>query len=228
MDGPVWCIVVAAGSGRRFGGAKQFGSLRGQRVVDRSVGVARTACDGVVAVLPDSVVGTPEGVVPGADVVVAGGDTRAGSVRAGLAAVPSDAAVVLVHDAARPLATVELFDRVVAAVRAGARAVIPAVPMADTVRDLNGGVVDRDRLRAVQTPQGFDATALRSAHRHGGEATDDAALVQADGGAVLLVEGERTNLKLTGPEDAVVAEALLSALEDGVPSGAAGGGDSTP
>jgi 2-C-methyl-D-erythritol 4-phosphate cytidylyltransferase len=228
MDEPVWCIVVAAGSGRRFGGAKQFESLRGQRVVDRSVAAARTVAQGVVVVLPAAAIGRPEGEVPGADVVVAGGDTRAASVRAGLAAVPDAAEVVLVHDAARPLATADLFGRVVAAVRGGAVAVVPVVPVADTVRDLDGEVVDRDRLRAVQTPQGFAAAALRRAHRGGGDATDDAALVQADGGDVLLVDGERTNLKLTGSEDAVVAAALLASREGVVPSTTAGAEDSTP
>ena len=158
--------------------------------------------------------------VPDADVVVAGGATRSASVRAGLAAVPDGAAVVLVHDAARPLATEALFERVVAAVRAGAAAAVPAVPVVDTIRRLDGGVVDRDLLRAVQTPQGFDAAVLRDVHRTEPDASDDAGLVEAAGGHVELVEGERENLKLTDPIDAVVAEALLAAR-----SGFADGGD---
>jgi 2-C-methyl-D-erythritol 4-phosphate cytidylyltransferase/2-C-methyl-D-erythritol 2,4-cyclodiphosphate synthase len=211
-NGDVWCIVVAAGSGRRFGGAKQFGLLAGRRVVDRSVEVAAGCCDGVVVVLPAAAIGTADAVVPGASAVVPGGTTRAESVRAGLAAVPDGAAVVLVHDAARPLATPSLYGRVVAAVRDGAAAVVPAVPVVDTVRSVGtGGVVDRELLRAVQTPQGFPADGLRAAHAAGGEATDDASLVESAGGRVELVEGERTNLKLTGPEDLVVAEALLDA-----------------
>lgn len=216
----VWCVVVAAGSGRRFGGAKQFETVAGARVLDRSVATAGAACDGVVVVLPASSLDTPDAEVPGAATVVAGGDTRAASVRAGLAAVPDDAEVVLVHDAARPLATSALFDRVIDAVRAGADAVVPAVAVVDTIRDVDGTVLDRDRLRAVQTPQGFRAAALRAAHAGGGDATDDAGLMETVGGSVVLVEGESTNLKLTGPDDRVVAEALLAARA------AAGGGDS--
>jgi 2-C-methyl-D-erythritol 4-phosphate cytidylyltransferase len=116
--------------------------------------------------------------------------------------------VVLVHDGARPLADTALFSRVIAAVRAGADAVVPVVPVVDTIRSLDGGAVDRSRLVAVQTPQGFRAEALRAAHRGGGEATDDATLVEAIGGKVVLVDGDRRNLKITEPDDLVVARAL--------------------
>jgi 2-C-methyl-D-erythritol 4-phosphate cytidylyltransferase len=211
--GGTWCIVVGGGSGRRFGGAKQFELLGGERVVDRSVRIARTVCEGVVVVVPAAALGTAEAAVAAADSVVAGGTTRAESVRAGLAAVPADAEVVLVHDAARPLATTTLYRRVVDAVRAGAEVVVPAVPVVDTIRAVSGGVVDREGLRAVQTPQGFDAAVLRRVHAEGGEGTDDAGLAEAAGSQVVLVEGERTNLKLTGPEDRLVATALLAWLE---------------
>ncbi len=216
--GPVWCVVVAGGSGRRYGGAKQFELLAGRRVIDHSVAAAASVCDGVVAVLPADALAGADGAVPGAAAVVAGGDTRAGSVRAGLATVPDDAEVVLVHDAARPLATAELFARVVAAVRAGAPAVVPVVPVADTIREVVDGasrVVDRDRLRAVQTPQGFDAATLRAAHAADGDATDDAGLVEAAGGVVALVEGEAANRKITDPDDRLVAEAVLAARTEG-------------
>lgn len=207
-DASVWCIVVAAGSGSRFGGAKQFEVLAGDRVVDRSVATAAACCDGVVVVLPP---GAATGdAPPGVDRAVAGGASRSASVRAGLEALPSEARVVLVHDAARPLAGEQLFRRVVDAVRAGAAAVVPVVDVIDTVRSVDGGVVDRTRLRAVQTPQGFDAATLRRAHAAGGDATDDAGLVEAIGAQVTLVDGERTNLKLTEPADLVVAEALLA------------------
>src|SRR3954469_24480118 len=99
-DGGGGCIVVAGGWGRRFGSMKQFEPLGGERVIDRSVRTAAEACDGVVVVVPSEVLAGPQGSVPDADLVVAGGDTRAGSVRAGLAAVPAEATVVLVHDAA--------------------------------------------------------------------------------------------------------------------------------
>jgi 2-C-methyl-D-erythritol 4-phosphate cytidylyltransferase len=216
----VWCIVVAGGSGRRWGGAKQFEDLRGARVIDRSVASAASACDRVVAVVPADAAGAPVTEVPDADVVVVGGASRSASVRAGLDAVPTNAGIVLVHDAARPLASPALFARVIDAVRAGHVAVVPAVPVVDTIRQLDGGVVDRDRLRAVQTPQGFDAATLRRVHLGEPDASDDAGLVEAAGGVVELVEGERANLKLTDPVDRTMAEALLDAAAQLARSGA--------
>ena len=206
----VWCIVVAGGSGRRWGGPKQFEQLAGERVVDRAVRVAASVCEGVVLVLP---AGSDDVAVPGATATVAGGATRSASVRAGLAAVPAEAEVVLVHDAARPLASDQLFRDVVGVVRGGAAAAVPAVPVTDTIRSVDGGVVDRDLLRAVQTPQGFAADVLRAVHRDEPEGTDDAGLVEAAGHRVELVAGERRNLKLTEPDDRIVAEALLAAVD---------------
>lgn len=202
----VWVVVVAAGSGSRFGGAKQYAPLAGRRVVDWSIDVARSVADGVVLVVPPD---EAERAEPAVDAVVAGGSTRSGSVRNGLAAVPDDAAVVLVHDGARPLASHALFRSVVDGVLAGADAVVPVVPVVDTVTDLHGVPVDRDALRAVQTPQGFAAGALRAVHAGRPEATDDASLVVAAGGRLRTVHGERWNLKITEPDDLVVAEALL-------------------
>lgn len=216
----MWCIVVAGGAGRRWGGAKQFEDLLGVRVIDRSVAAAASACDGVVAVVPADAAGAPVTDVADADVVVVGGASRSASVRAGLDAVPAHAEIVLVHDAARPLASPGLFARVIDAVRAGAVAAVPAVPVVDTIRQLDGGVVDRDRLRAVQTPQGFDAATLRRVHAGEPDASDDAGLVEAAGGVVELVEGERSNLKLTDPIDRTVARALLDAAAQLARSGA--------
>lgn len=215
----VWTVVVAGGSGRRFGAAKQYVPVAGRRVLDRSVDAARSVSEAVVLVVP-AVDVDAESARSSADVVVGGGASRSDSVRAGLAAVPGEAAVVLVHDAARPLASEALFRRVVEAVRAGAPGVVPAVAVIDTLRRLEGGVVDRSELVAVQTPQGFDAAALRAAHVVGGDATDDAALVEAAGWPITLVDGERHNLKVTDPPDVAVAEALLA-------HGIADGGDST-
>jgi len=215
--------VVAGGSGRRFGGVKQFELLDDERVVDHAVSTAAAEVDGVVLVVPADEVGQVH-LPAGVDAAVPGGDTRAASVRAGLAAVPAEAAVILVHDAARPLASRELFARVRDAVLAGAEAVVPAVPVTDTIRRASGGVVDRDELRAVQTPQGFDAATLRRVHRDAPEATDDAGLVEAAGGHVTLVEGEPTNLKLTDAADLAVARALLGHLA----RAGDGGGDSAP
>lgn len=201
----MWAIVVAGGAGTRFGTAKQFVEVRGAPVLHHSVATAATVCDHVVAVVPR---GEEQRAVPGAEVVVAGGATRSDSVRAGLAAVPAAAEVVVVHDAARPNATPELFEAVIAAVRDGADAAVPGVPVADTLRRTDGGVVDRSELVAVQTPQAFPAAWLRRAHAAVGDATDDAGLVEAIGGTVVVVPGERANLKLTEPADLAVIDLL--------------------
>jgi 2-C-methyl-D-erythritol 4-phosphate cytidylyltransferase len=207
--GSTWVIVVAAGSASRFGRPKQYEPLGGRRVVDWSLAAARSVASpgGVVLVVPADRLGNPE---PDADVVVAGGATRSASVRAGLAAVPAEADTVLVHDGARPLADAALFARVAAAVAGGADAVVPAVPVTDTLRRRDGGPVDRRDLLAVQTPQGFGAAALRDAHAGEPEATDDVTLVEAAGGKVVVVDGSPTNLKVTHPDDIVAAEALLA------------------
>lgn len=205
----VWAIVVAAGSGSRYGKPKQYEPLCGRRVLDWSLDAARASCDGVVLVVHPSRADDAEPV----DAVVAGAETRSGSVRAGLAAVPHDADVIAVHDAARPLATPALFDAAVAAVRAGAQGAVCAVPLTDTVKRVADGAVaetlDRRRLVAVQTPQAFDAAALRAAHAGNAEATDDAAVVEAAGGRVVVVAGDPHNLKITNPDDLAVAAALL-------------------
>jgi 2-C-methyl-D-erythritol 4-phosphate cytidylyltransferase len=206
--GSVWVVVVAAGSGTRYGAAKQYEPLGGRRVLDWSLAAARGVADGVVAVVPPDRAGDRE---PLADAVAGGGDSRSASVRAGLARVPAGAEVVVVHDGARPLAAPDLFAAVIAAVRDGADAAVPGVPLADTLRWRSGGVADRDGLVAVQTPQAFRAASLRAAHTAGGEATDDASLVEAAGGKVVVVDGSPLNLKITNPHDLAVAEALLRA-----------------
>ena len=208
--GAVWVIVVAAGSGSRFGRPKQYEPLAGRRVLDWSLDAARAVAAGVVLVVPPGRASAPE---PRADAVVPGGATRSASVRAGLAAVPGDATAVLVHDGARPLADRDLFARVATAVTegAGVDAVVPAVAVTDTIRRRSGGAVDRSDLLAVQTPQGFRPGALRAAHAGEPEATDDVTLVESAGGKVVVVDGLPTNIKVTHPDDLVVAEALLAA-----------------
>jgi len=198
----VWAIIVGGGRGSRFGKPKQFEPLGAVRVIDWSRHVAERACDGVVVVVPAEHAAT-EMVV---SVAVAGGASRSASVRRGLAAVPHDVDIVCVHDAARPFATVELFQRVVAAVVAGADAAVPGVAVADTIKqiDVDGTVVatpPRDRLVAVQTPQAFNAASLRAAHSGNAEGTDDAALVEAAGGRVVVVPGDQLNRKITLPDD---------------------------
>lgn len=207
--GSVWTIVVAAGSADRFGQPKQYQPLGDRRVLDWSLRAASSSSDGVALVVPPDHVDDFE---PLADVVVAGGATRSESVRVGLAAVPADAAVILVHDGARPLASPDLFADVVAAVWNGAAAVVPAMPVVDSVRSHTFGVVDRRDLVAVQTPQAFHGPTLRRAYAAAAEATDDATLVEAVGGEVKIVGGSPTNLKITYPTDLLVAEALLPGI----------------
>jgi len=200
---PTCGIVVAGGSGSRFGVPKQFETVAGARLVDRAVEAVIAACDDVVLVLPAGVAWDGRPVAA----TVPGGSTRAAS-----------AAVVVVHDAARPLAPPALFDAVIDAVRAGADAAVPGLPISDTVKRVDGDhvveTIARDELVAVQTPQAFRTDALRAAHTASAEATDDAALVEAAGGRVVVVPGDPRNLKITTPADLVVAAALLVAASE--------------
>ena len=210
-DATVWTVVVAAGSGTRFGAAKQFETLGDRRVVDWALAAAQAVSAGVVLVLPPDVAVADE---PLADVVVPGAMTRSGSVRAGLAAVPPEADVVVVHDAARPLAPPALFESVVDAVVGGADAAVPGIAVADTVKRVAGDgtvveTLDRSALVAVQTPQAFRAGALRAVHEREPEATDDAALIESSGGRVVVVDGDARAAKLTTPADLVVARLLV-------------------
>jgi len=207
----VWAVVVAAGQGTRFGRYKQFAPLGGHEVVDWSLAAAGRTCTGVVLVVPTDMV---EAYQDRADQVVAGGSSRPASVRHGLAAVPGEAGVIVVHDAARPFASDAIWEAVIAAVGEGADAAVPFVAVTDTIkqRQDDGRLVtlERAHLVAAQTPQAFRAAALRAAHADGRDATDDAALVEARGGRVVLVPGHASNLKLTGSVDLAVAEALLA------------------
>ncbi|KJY44660.1 MULTISPECIES: 2-C-methyl-D-erythritol 4-phosphate cytidylyltransferase [unclassified Streptomyces] len=156
--------------------------------------------------------------------VVPGGETRQESVRAGLAALPADITCVLIHDAARPLVPVDTVDSVVEAVRDGSPAVVPALPLADTVKEVEPGgpgepepvvaTPERARLRAVQTPQGFDLATLARAHEtiavNGEGATDDAGMVEQLGITVMVVPGHEEAFKVTRPLDLVLAEAVLA------------------
>ena len=205
----VWTIVVAAGSGLRFGGAKQFESLGGRRVVDWAVEEAERHSIGVVTVVPKG-----QATGPGQ---VEGGKTRSESVRQGLAAVPEEATIILVHDAARPFASSVVFQRVIGAVVDGADAAVPGIAVTDTIKQVNESEVvtstpRRETLRAVQTPQAFRASSLRKAHAAGGEGTDDASLVEHAGGEVRVVEGEHVNRKITEIDDLEWARAHAAAI----------------
>jgi len=149
-------------------------------------------------------------------VAPAGEVTRQDSVRNGLAMVPDDLDIVLVHDTARPFATAELFERVAAAVRESGMGVVPVLPVVDTITraeaELILATVDRSALRTAQTPQGFPIPALKAAHAlAGAEYTDDAALFQAAGGSVTSVIGQPNAFKITHPADLAAAERLLAA-----------------
>ncbi|MBJ7505253.1 MAG: 2-C-methyl-D-erythritol 4-phosphate cytidylyltransferase [Ilumatobacteraceae bacterium] len=203
----IWTIVVAAGAGSRFGGPKQFEALGDRRVMDWSIAVARESSDGVVVVLPPDVAEEEGGV--------AGGASRSESVRRGLAAVAKNATIICVHDAARPFANEDDFRRVIEAVVGGADGAVPAIPVADTIKvvDDTGQVMrtpPRGSLRAVQTPQAFRAEMLRRAHAGRGESTDDAALVEAQGGRVVVVDGDILNRKITTRDDLEWARAQQS------------------
>jgi len=216
--GSVWGIVVAGGSGTRFGAPKQFVSLAGRTVAERSVAACRVVCERVVLVVPAGSAPPPDD--HGADIVVPGGATRAASVRSGLSALGPDADIVVVHDAARPLARPELFESVVEALGRGAAGAICAVAVSDTVKRVTAGpgedvavveTLDRSDLVTVQTPQAFVVEVLRRAHEGEPEATDDAALVEALGLTVAVVPGDPGNLKLTTPADLARAELMVGA-----------------
>jgi len=217
----VGVLVPAAGLGLRLGpGApKALRELAGEPLLAHAVrGLRRAPSVGpVVVAAPAGEVTTVRALLAEHDVVVvAGGAERQDSVRAALGALPAEADLVLVHDAARCLTPVAVVERVVAALRAGAEAVVPVVAVADTVKRVAGdtvtGTVDRSALRAVQTPQGFRRDVLERAHAVAGPAaTDDAALVEALGLVVRTVPGADEAFKVTRPLDLVLAAALVAA-----------------
>lgn len=207
-EGDVWCIVLAAGTGARFGGHKQFEHIGGRRLVDRVVDTASGVCDSVVVVLPDGVAWDGAAVAA----AVAGGPTRLSSVRRGLAAVPGEAAVVVVHDAAHPLASARLFTSVIDAVRNGWDAALPALAVTETIKRVAEGrvvgTVPRDRLVLAQTPNAFRADVLRRAHAGEAEAVEDVMLVEAMNGRIAVVAGDPRNLHVSTPEELELAARL--------------------
>lgn len=216
----VAAIVPAAGSGQRLGGGtpKAFRLLAGTTMLRRSAEVVAGCVDSVIVAVPAR--WYDAAIVDLADTgcpvtVVVGGSTRQESVLAALAVLPPSVEIVLVHDAARPLMPSAVGVAVVAAVRAGAPAVVPALSVTDTLKTVNTsgrvtGTVDRAGLVAVQTPQGFSREVLMRAHRAASStATDDAALVEALGIPVHTIPGDPAGFKITTPCDVVMAEALL-------------------
>ncbi|MEZ5137145.1 MAG: 2-C-methyl-D-erythritol 4-phosphate cytidylyltransferase [Acidimicrobiales bacterium] len=214
----VWAIVVAGGKGLRLGAdqPKQFLEIAGRRVLDWSVDAARSVADGVVVVLPPELVDGGAPPVPGADAVVAGGAERADSVarRLGGRARGGDDRRGARQRVRRPRPSCSLPS--CCAVRSGAAGAVPGLPVADTIKVVEHGVIvdtlPRDALVRVQTPQAFDAAVLRQAHAAGPDATDDAAVVEAAGYAVVVVPGDERNRKLTVGPDLAVLEADLQAF----------------
>jgi 2-C-methyl-D-erythritol 4-phosphate cytidylyltransferase len=218
-------LVPAAGRGERLGPGEPK-ALRLVAGTPLLVHAVRTlaAAPSVELVVVAAPVGLVDDVrallsdVVGAVVdVVEGGQHRQDSVRRALAALPEDIGIVLVHDAARALAPVELIEAVAAAVRAGTDAVVPGIAVADTLKrvDPDGAVVetlDRSALRAVQTPQGFRRDVLEAVHAHAVETpfTDDAGLAEAAGVRVLVMPGSDEAFKVTRPVDLLLAETVLA------------------
>ena len=221
--GNVWAVIAAAGAGERLGldRPKAFAPLGGRPLlaesldrldrcpwVDSIVVAAPTGWEEPVILLSEELVTTK--VVS----CVTGGGTRTESVRAALADVPETAAVVLVHDAARPLVDDAVVERVLGALAEGYDGAVPALPLEDTVKRVDGGIVaetvSRDGLLRAQTPQAFVASTLRRAYAGElGDATDCASLVEAAGGRVAVVEGDPRLLKVTTTSDLALVESLL-------------------
>lgn len=219
-------VVPAAGAGVRLGAGvpKALALIDGEPVLVHALRslLAAPSVDAVVVCAPPAGLDTTRALCAGLSVrcpveVVAGGDTRQESVARGLAVLPQGADVVLVHDAARALVPAEVVERVVAAVRAGAGAVVPALPVTDTVKQVRDGVVvatlDRSLLVAVQTPQGFRREVLEAAYAAAGADLhfDDAGLVERNGDQVSVVPGHPDAAKITTPADLLVARTVLAA-----------------
>lgn len=216
-------VVAAAGRGTRMGGRrKPFLDLAGLPVLVHSLRpfLLQPSVEAIAVALPAADAARPPAWLTGLDprvVVVAGGKERGDSVRAAIAALPAELDVILVHDAARPLVSVAIIERAIAGAARGLSMVV-AVPVTDTIKEVAAdgrivGTPDRRRLWAAQTPQAFPAALLRAAYQRaeqeGISATDDAALVAHCGGTVVVLEGDRTNLKITTEADLTIAAALL-------------------
>jgi len=206
-------IVPAGGSGERLGAdrPKAFVLLGGRPLLDWSLDALSEVCDRVVVAVPEGYEEAPDRV--------AGGPSRSESVRNALAAAP-EAGVAVVHDAARPLVTPDLVRRCLDALVDGVDGAIAAAPVTDTVKEVDEDslvtrTLDRSHLWAIQTPQVFRAEVLRRALGDSAEtlaaATDDASLVEAAGGRIVVVEAPPQNIKVTAPIDLQVAESLIHA-----------------
>ncbi len=220
-SGAVVAVVPAAGSGARLaaGIPKAFCELDGHTLLERAVAglVESGVVDDIAVAVPPDRVDQAKQILAGRATVVAGGPDRTQSVRLALSAMSGDPDFVLVHDAARALTPPTLIVRVVDALRAGHVAVVPALPLSDTIKavDANGvvlGTPERAGLRAVQTPQGFATELLVRAYQRAGSAagfTDDASLVEHVGGRVQVVDGDPLAFKITTQLDLLLAQAIV-------------------
>lgn len=221
--GATWALIVAAGAGERLGidRPKAFATLGGRPLLAESIDRLE-GCPWIDSIVIAAPAGWEEPVILlseelAASKVVAcvpGGATRAESVRAALAEVPDDAAVVLVHDAARPLVDDAVVERVLAPLAEGFDGAVPALPVPDTVKRVDGRVVvetlERSSLVGAQTPQAFLASSLRRAYSGElADATDCASLVERAGGRVAVVPGDERLLKVTTPADLALVESWL-------------------
>lgn len=213
----VWAVLAAAGRGERLGGdrPKAFARLGDLPMVAEPLRRLEDSewIDGIVVTAPPGweepcIVLAEELGAGKVTSVVTGGETRTESVRIALAEIPDDAAVVVVHDAARPILPEDVLERVIAALSEGFDGAVPVLPVADTVKRIRAGEVvetlDRAELFVAQTPQAFVASALRRAFsglQPQSHWTDCASVVEADGGKIKAVEGDRRLLKVTSPED---------------------------
>ena len=214
-------LIPAAGSGERFGAPipKALVQLNGRTLIEHALLNLGPIASQIIVAAPAGYEEKFREILGDTVTVVTGGSTRTKSVKIALESIDSEIEFVLVHDAARPLASGELGKRVIAALAAGDVAVIPALNVADTIKEVDAAnyvvsTPNRERLRAVQTPQGFARETLVKAHMQNIEATDDGALVEAMRGKVKLIEGEIRALKITNPED------LASALKNLIPASA--------
>lgn len=223
--GRVAAIIPAAGSGVRLGAdvPKAFLELGGLSLLTRSALAMSTVADILIIAAPVDGLDEASAQVAQVDAeihIVAGGEHRQESVANALRMVPEDVSIVLVHDAARPLVPIEVTQNVVAAIRGGAKAAIPVLPLVDTIKRVNNNgiaieTVDRNQLRRVQTPQGFDRATLDLAYRNPEVvATDDAGLMDALGIPVVTVAGDERSLKITTMADVQHALSLLGATSE--------------
>ena len=216
-------IIVAGGSGRRMGGTlpKQFMMLDNEPILARSINRMHEALPAaeIVVVLPEEHVELWKNIAARFDVarhkIAIGGKERFHSVKNGLAALSDEVSIVGIHDAVRPLASKKLIIKLVLEAE-NSTAVIPVVAPIDSYRIVEGDdsrIIDRSALRMVQTPQVFQAEALRKAYEQpfSSTFTDDASVMEAAGHKVTLVEGERENIKITTPSDMLIAEAIINA-----------------